>query len=385
MKQRNVLLISVMLVLAGKICAAEVTRIPFVIDESGNMLVHAVVGNTLGYFIFDTGAEIGIHITERIPEVCQHDRTATVQLLGHTYTADVYSIIGGLYLFPGELDYPVPLMYIPDYLHEYFKPGIKGIIGSSIFSPFAMEISFSENEIILHTDGIPEGYDSFTELVVSSGNPYVPISVDGKTVYALIDTGYSGKLSLPSDIDVKREVKIGTQNTAQDYSLVQPEYVSVFSAVSKNPIVPKQKRAQRINLNGMINPIREPALIGTGLLRFYDIIIDLQNGRFYYRKRQDAPDAAKTFSQTVRTSGIISARFENDLISIDEVAQNSPAWNEGIRPAMTITAVNGKSVSEYYSDILNIILAPLTKTSVTMQTGSAEKNIVLETVSFFAE
>ena len=335
--------------------ASEVIEIPFYYDnEKKQMFVYAEIAGKKGYFLFDTGAFSSV-IFDKKENYHNFNIVAenyNIKIEGMQHSASVYSI-DNVVLAGNTLT-----------IHSYFMvsdiPNMKkkyiGLIGMNVFKDKMFEISMSDSVIRIH-DKKPDEYRDFLPIQNYSSvelKVFVPITIDGKTYNAFVDTGasYGENLVLsPSthDIEKSKHFKIKAVSKSDSF-IVETESAEVMGVQFKNEAFVTHS----IGLFGDI--------IGMKFLSLFDMLFDLRDEKkavFYYKPRYPR----EYFNFFIGRSGLEHIGiyhidlFDHKSLMVSSLIEDSPAWQAGLRAGTLITHLNAKRVSEYSIEGIKILIA----------------------------
>ena len=335
--------------------ASEVIEIPFYYDsEKKEMFVYAEIAGKKGYFLFDTGAFSSL-IFDKKENYHNFNIVAenyNIKIEGMQHSASVYSI-DNVVLAGNTLN-------INSYFMVSDNPNMRkkyiGLIGMNVFKDKMFEISMTDSVIRIH-DKKPDAYKDFLPIQNYSSvelKVFVPITIDGKTYNAFVDTGanYGENILLSPDVHDSKKSKHFKINTLSksDSFIVEAESAEVMGVQFKNG----DFITHSIGLSENI--------IGMKFLSLFDMLFDLRDEKkavFYYKPRY--PNEYFNFfigRSGLKTIGIYHLDlFDHKHLIVTSIIEDSPAWKAGLRAGTLITHLNAKRVSEYSIEGIKILIA----------------------------
>ena len=335
--------------------ASEVIEIPFYYDsEKKEMFVYAEIAGKKGYFLFDTGAFSSL-IFDKKENYHNFNIVAenyNIKIEGMQHSASVYSI-DNVVLAGNTLN-------INSYFMVSDNPNMRkkyiGLIGMNVFKDKMFEISMTDSVIRIHNKK-PDAYKDFLPIQNYSSvelKVFVPITIDGKTYNAFVDTGanYGENILLSPDVHDSKKSKHFKINTLSksDSFIVEAESAEVMGVQFKNG----DFITHSIGLSENI--------IGMKFLSLFDMLFDLRDEKkavFYYKPRY--PHEYFNFfigRSGLKTIGIYHLDlFDHKHLIVTSIIEDSPAWKAGLRAGTLITHLNAKRVSEYSIEGIKILIA----------------------------
>lgn len=264
---------------------------------------------------------------------------------------------------------------------------INGLIGVDFFRDYAIEINYSNKRITFYEPTLFDTPKGFTVLPISVEGQklfvdLVASNADGshQTVKMLIDTGaelnaWFQTLTTQS-VHIPQKWIEGTigegLNGIISGKFGQIPEICFGEHCIINPIVSFPDSA---SINGIIGNSKRDGTIGSQLLSRFNIIIDYQNKRFFFKPNENF---RKPFSYNV--AGIELVQYSNVLpiFEVLTVWSHSPAERAGIKSGDILTEINGqKTVLMTISEIRKILETP-SKRTLDLRLMRENKEIVLE-------
>jgi hypothetical protein len=361
----------------------EIIEIPFVLRNGGifvkgveRIVFDAIINNkTKGYFSFDTAGSISavpfrslfgfrkIQINgPKLEKIYMIDRLTLggVNINTRSYTT-----------------------WIKEGHRAFANEDLNGLLGLYIFAGYWCEISFTKQKILLHRQK-PDYFSQSVPAKLISGNPAVPVMVDGQKVFCLIDTGAPGTLYLPESIvELKKTDEYTTvvsagrpwDNEVKNYHLVKTHEITVFDQTFTDTYVTTNSYTAEYSKNPEYNRI---GIVGLTFLKNYDLLFDLTGfnpedislGVFglskiwerdttdVYIKPRISPEARKygmdsPFSpKDIPAMGILKAtRINGNAIQVTALLEGSSAQTVfGLKLWTVITKLNGRILEELVSE-----------------------------------
>ena len=357
--------------------ASEVIEIPFYYDnEKKQMFVYAEIAGKKGYFLFDTGAFSSVIFDkkENYHNFKILAENYNINVAGMQHSASVY-FIDNVVLAGNTLT-----------IHSYFMvsdiPNMKkkyiGLIGMNVFKDKMFEISMSDSVIRIH-DKKPDEYRDFLPIQNYSSvelKVFIPITIDGKTYNALVDTGSSygeNILLSPSthDIEKSKHFKIKAVSES-DRFIVETKSAEVMGVQFKN-------EAFITYFAGFAEDV-----IGMKFLSLFDMLFDLRDEKkavFYYKPRYPR----EYFNFFIGKSGLEHIGIHHiDLVDhkslmVSSLIEDTPAWQAGLRAGMLITHLNAKGVAEYSIEGIKTLIGGSSQLEITyIDENGKEKTVMVK-------
>lgn len=253
--------------------------IPFEV-VNGLIIVEAEINNTIGNYIFDTGAE----------ELVLNRQSTAGEILFSSINGDIATEAVDIDLLKiGSLTHNNLKAFATDLgsMESYLNMSLQGVIGCNLFIPRKIKIDFTTSEITLTNDDIiteNKGYESFTMV---DGVPICPLEIGGNKYFFGFDTGATMHVldknvvddldSHISDTGLDTYVTTGTgEKTINKIVAIDQLSLGTESFESSHFLV---QNLEAFN-QSMDQPI-SGVLSLTALVR-NDIVIDLQKQRIYF-------------------------------------------------------------------------------------------------------
>jgi len=330
--------------------------IPLALEE-GNLVVEATIAGISGRFIFDTAKDISY-----VPEARTGFTLSRTKIFdGTNYVRTGKYRMGNVDFADGSVNTGARLV----------KKGIKGgmplayegILGRDIFAGYLVELSFSENRIVLHAQ-IPDRFARAPVLPAIQGRESATVfavKIDGEEFPMTVSTGLASALLFPESIArnpaTGNSRRIASNGRDGDFYLVRTNSVSVKDLEFNGRLVMSNSRA------GTGDPSNAAVgQMGTGFMRHYDFLLDQRaagspEGIRYIpiTKPEERDYGFYSPLDAVPEFGIIATGCSCGCLmdygccgadmEIRSVLIDSEAYALGLRPGMTVLSLDGKPVS----------------------------------------
>ena len=334
--------------------------IPFHYNEHGQIILEATINGYKENFIFDKGSMNSFSqidgaglaslnnctcISCNVSICCCNPFGTTIYLLDKIQFGDTIVNANSLLI---------------DSKRRQILRSNSRILGFGIFEGFWMELSFSRNEIILHTQ-IPEHFANaaHSPLVmpdISNSRLYLAVYVDGNEWFMALDTALPFAFYFPYDIisSVEPHNIIGqvlSNGEIKNYNLIRANSITILDNIFYNKFIfNKSYTASRANWKSFTNI----GLIGMEYLRNYDLLLDLRDinnhittGMYYIPIIPPIDrDYGYTLISEVPKTGIISYHHYGWCIMISDILSDNIL---GLHPGSVITRIGERKII----DIIN--------------------------------
>jgi len=274
-----------------------------------------------------------------------------------------------------------------------------GIIGVNVLAKAGLEIDYTARTISIGADH-PDPAEASTMLPFTMdgkrGRAFLKLSMaTGDTIPLLLDTGYSGRLSL--SLGYPRRFLARLPDSAIRRYWTGPP----VGTLNIEPIVPKEAWAIRLDscaighlrLEGLSSAMDsaigtgDRGLLGNGVLDRYDVTIDWAHGLLHL-----VPVSGRHLPSNFDIVGLTYLPHGSRLV-VHTVYEGSAAKVEGIAPGDEIVAVNGSSIPEMSRDGLcrlwldesHAATAAAESLVVTVRHGGQDRTHVLSRFPVFSE
>lgn len=312
-------------------------------DES--ILVSAKINNKPVRFIFDTGCKfpvvlfpaaakkLGLKFT---PPDYQHDKMP----VGTTELCDLDFSNTHVRTSVGILDSP-----------DYYKWNADGIIGWPAFSQNIFCLDAAKREIILLTN-VPAESLTWTKLRIKTDPLFILEIPDARsTKFVSVDTGKDRGIVLNPKKWQEWKAAHANQPTTLDASympvagLVVKEE-SFARQISLGPLEMTDVPIMESNQHEMAVGSQFEATLGVAALERLDIIIDGKDGFAYLRPKKTPPLPY----EHNRLGAVFVPRDLQGDDAIAHVAENSPAFDAGIRSGDVLLKIGELDVTKWRTD-----------------------------------
>ena len=372
--------------------------IPFVV-ENGLIVLDAVFDGITGRFFWDTGANFST-----VPGA-----NSRSERWYHNTVVDGERMLEPFYQINcirfGDVDVRARSWYINiknDFSGRVAElRGLDGMLGNSIFEGFWVELSFSRNEIVLHRE-MPAHFANANHVPLKSmleisgerdDKFYLPIDIDGKEFFMLIDTGAYSAFASPNDIvnykspdDIRR---ITSNAEPLDYYLVRTNSITVLDRTYLDKFVMTNSwgTTRTESITG-VRGFTDIGIIDTDFMRHYDFLMDYRDlfngiteGMFFIpiTPPEERDYGYFSFLTEVPELGILTVWSTYRGLVITSILSDSPAYTVlGLRPGSIIAKINGESVHNFSrAELLDLLFThKITNLSVFNAEGSLELILV---------
>ncbi|MEO9803347.1 MAG: aspartyl protease family protein [Reichenbachiella sp.] len=345
--------------------------IPF--ERYNNLMVIPVTINhslTLK-FIFDTGVQYPILTEKMFGDYLglNYTRNITIQGPGKADSIKAKVAQRVTLSLPGGIESGVNqalLVLEKDYLKLRNNLGtdVFGVLGYDIFSRFIVEINYDENHIILHEPRKFRAKRSYKKIPMKVVNtkPYVELKImknenEGRKMHLMVDTGASHAVLLdnPEDDSLIPEQNItsvigrGLGGNIHGYlgrmSSIKMGKFEFDGPIASFPIEGDYGAAiKRGSRNGTI---------GGELLSRFNVAFDYFGGYLYLRKSKSFHNG---FEHDMSGMNIAADGSDLENLKVNNIRQDSPAYNAGLREGDLIESINGYSLESLnFSDFTSLL------------------------------
>jgi hypothetical protein len=326
----------------------EKLELPFEYQQDFILVEMSLHGKIPMKFIFDTGAENTVIFDQMYLDIFSVEYDMKIPIIGSNLSTQSYAFVARDIPFEinRKLRTQLDVLVLENYggqLKELLGTQVNGILGSSFFRHFIVEIDYRRKKIILSKDREDLrrkvlDYESLP-LQIINAKPYVLASISmaeitEKELLLLIDTGAGIHLLVHSNTDPSLRLPdqvlpgylgvgigglisgyIGRSNS---FELGENTYIDML--VNFQNIDSALLDQERIIRNG---------IIGNPFLNRYCIIIDYSNEQLYLKARKKHLRPFK-FDRSGLT--LIASGPELNQYYIQSVRENSPAEAAGAQP-----------------------------------------------------
>jgi predicted aspartyl protease len=305
------------------------------VEVNGHMLNFLLdTGSERSVIDSATAASLGLKGTGDLP-IWKNFRTLVVGLVQHTT----------LRVGKSDFEHRDFAMVNLESLSRAIGTRVDGVLGMDVLELFVFRLSYS-NEIL--TLNPPESGVQGTQLGLhrSGDQLFVSTGLISESVDLLLDTGTNStnlswttwqrlwKTWTPSSV-VEGIARAG--NPTSSAFLVCLPSVRLGDVKIRNQVV----RVQRTSDAGAFSSEDFGGILGSDVLRHFEITFDLKHDRVFLRKDENfQPDPYK-----YTTVGIQFGKDENGAYRVMSVWKDSPAMNAGIQFGDRINAINGQRSS----------------------------------------
>jgi hypothetical protein len=258
---------------------------------------------------------------------------------------------------------------------------VDGIIGRTLFNCI-LEIDYDKGHINLYDPNLEISKDLGTEFNLSFtyGVPVVEgevlIDKESIPVKLIVDTGaglpfflftYSNtKIRIPGNcISAKNEGLSGIMS----YKLGRVKYFKIGEFVFDNPLTAFLEE----NSMGTASVLGQNGFVGHQTLQKFNVVFDYSGNKMFLR-----PNNQYLREFEFNMAGLVLKTRPDGKIIVFDVVENSPAWQENIKPGDLITAIKDEDVSRLsFTEIYKLFSQEGEKTKLTLQRKSKQFDCLL--------
>lgn len=307
--------------------ASDEVRVPVLFDEAVPLVDVRIDGRGPFLFKLDTGSGpcvVSDRLAERLDLPLRGVRGSLTGANGETRQIDRLAEIGMLSLGDAAVLHGVRAFVLPAQdldVHDVHRP-VEGILGYAMFAQCTLIIDYRGSALELSTTPLPAADgDEVLVMTVRSKTPRVTLSVAGRPIDVLIDTGNDQGLIL-------------TETDGADLPYVEPPSIGpLLSTVSGLVRVRLARLDGDLAIGG--HRVQRPvvslmqcngAMLGAELLRHFRLSLDARGGRVRFERAQRRPMTVD--SRFTDGLGLRRAPSGWDVV---DVIPGSPAEREGVR------------------------------------------------------
>lgn len=345
--------------------------IPF--ERYNNLMVIPVTINhslTLK-FIFDTGVQYPILTEKMFGDYLglNYTRNITIQGPGEADSIKAKVAQRVTLTLPGGIESGINqslLVLEHDYLNLRNNLGtdVFGVLGYDIFSRFVVEINYDDNYIVLHEPRKFRARSSYRKipLKVVNTKPYVELKImktekEGRKMHLMVDTGASHAVlldnpeddSLIPDQNITSVIGRGLGGDINGY-LGRMASIKMGKFEFEGPIASFPIEG---DYGAGIKRGSRNGTIGGELLSRFNVAFDYLGGYLYLRKGKAFHNG---FEHDMSGMNITATGPKLDQLKINNVREDSPAYNAGLRAGDYIESINGYSLNSLkFSDFTSLL------------------------------
>lgn len=210
---------------------------------------------------------------------------------------------------------------------------IDGILGHSAFTGVLLTLDYPRGEVRVEAGELPEPDGETVWPTHGSDRPYLPLDLGERTVQVLVDSGYSGGLTLRADDPVDWAAPPRSTGAVVRYSSV---------ALTRAGRTSESWRLGPASIEGPVVRVAEHSrLIGSEVLRHFAWTFDQRHRRV----RIAAAGGGPVRLPAERGSGLALAP-RGDEFEVLALLPGTPAEASGVRVGDRLLAVDGVPVAE---------------------------------------
>jgi hypothetical protein len=217
---------------------------------------------------------------------------------------------------------------------------IRGLLGSAAFTGAAIWLDFSHHSLKLAKNVSPRGMNSLDLLLGPDGvSPYIAVNIEGVRVLFCLDLGFNGTVGLSRQTCAKFAAK-GIFKEFRDRD--EESFTMAGKMKNRSGIFLKGELLGKRLYDVSISNKGDFNMIGMEFLVNYDVIIDLEKGKFYYQPRHA--------ERAVNVYGMLGAIIfcENGVGVVYQVRPGAgPASDAGLRAGDRVTKLGKLSQGQF--------------------------------------
>lgn len=333
--------------ITGLFESSSAIRIPFSIKQDFIIVEANIEGLIPMNFIFDTGAENTIIFEKLYTDILGAEYDMRLPIVGSNLKSGDYALVTRNLKFEldNEREFKLDVLVLEEYnqrLKEFLGAEVHGILGSSFFKKYIVEIDYRKQYITLHAPSEFK-YSSvrkFTpiDIEVRKGKPYLHTSVlfnprDTTDITLLMDTGAginllihsntSESLKIP-DSTISGELGVGVGGVLKGHIGRVHEFQ--FGPISYPGMITSFQDLDSVMIDSI--DFYRNGIIGNSLLSRFHIVIDYPSEKLYIQEERGYRDAFK-YDRSGLT--VIATGPDLNQYMIQSVLPGSPADNAGLK------------------------------------------------------
>ncbi|MBK6619714.1 MAG: aspartyl protease family protein [Saprospirales bacterium] len=322
-------------------------------------------------FIFDTGAETTLLTSLEIANLLDLTYEREIQIVGADLEAELSAfLVRNIHIQLGDvaLPYQSILVLEEDVFHfnEYTGTQVHGILGSSTFRQFIVEIDYEDRLIRLYrpSDFRAPRNSERLDLEIHRSKPYLsttvkPANGDEVSIKLLVDSGASlamvihpetnPNLSIPEKV-VPGNIGMGLGGNLQGVLGIMP---TIHLGKTQLHDVPVHFQEIRSMVDSVFLNNRN-GILGNKVLERYTATFDYYRGVLYLQ-----PNRLYKKEFPIDKSGmlVIASGPELKTFMVHAVLKESPAAKAGVRPGDIIVSINYSSFRFFDLDAIYRVLS----------------------------
>jgi hypothetical protein len=224
------------------------------------------------------------------------------------------------------------------------EPPVAGMLGLAVFRDCVLTIDGPGRRLVLEKGSLPDadGRDILPLRSIDGGPPRIPIVLDGRRIWAQLDTGFTGTIELTgqqarrtkyaSDI-LPAGITTGLFGTARAHVAQLAEDVWIGRHMIPQPVVSTSSR--HAGGDGIVN-------LGWGLLRNFTVSIDQHKRVVRLSRASTQPLQLPGYA----SFGFDTARDDHGRLHVVDVYPGSDAERAGIKIGDELISINGVPTAE---------------------------------------
>lgn len=369
----------------------EVVEIPFQYQQGFILVDLKLDGKIPMRFIWDTGAENTILFERLYSDLIGATYDMRIPIVGSSFDGDRFALVSrDVRLDIADLpSVALDILVLEEYepkLREYLGTEVHGIIGSSFFKNYILEIDYKRERIYLHkyqnfSMANVKGFREY-EMKVLKGKPYLHTTIsfneqDSMSVNLLMDTGAGTNLLIHTNTDslihlpdstIRGELGVGVSGILKGY--VGRIYTFQLGSITYRDMITSFQDVDTSLLN-RIDVFRN-GIIGNDLLSRFRIIWDYPREKLYLKPERKAGEAF-IFDRSGIT--LIAVGPQLNQYEIQRVWPGSPADEAGLMAGDQLLSLQCWPMDFYTLKSINRLLKkrPGKKIGMRIRRGSERK------------
>ena len=219
----------------------------------------------------------------------------------------------------------------------------RGIVGFGLFTDSLLTLDYPGKQVQIELGELPDANGTtIVEFERDRGIPMVPISIDGKSHLAHIDSGSMAALMLPMSMADSLPLQdkptlVGQGRTvANDFEIYEATLESSIKFGGTN--ISKPRVMFNTKFDNMVN-------VGSGILSHYRMTFDQQHDRVRFELGREFDEDSAVGVKKGRSYGLMMNPRAEPL-TILNLVENGVAEQAGLQPGDVILSINGTPASE---------------------------------------
>lgn len=374
----------IFILLSGISAFAQITKIPFEM-YGDHMIIKVSIDDSKPLdFIFDTGSGLTVMDIDVAHEMkltgksqVNQDSHTAMELIKHNKIA-----VNGFLMEQNIKIYATDL----DRLEISLGRNLDGILGYDLMHHHTLYIDYDNLEMSIFEHGQGPTTGDMIPFYLNTGIPTIGASVILNNDEPLegtffIMSGAATTLDFNSPFAAKHNI---IDKTGKHFSYLVKD-------ISKNETEHYEGHIQQLKFGkeiienlpvgisqaktGIQSHSDVSGIIGSGILRMFNVTIDVPGKRFFF-----TPNSAYGKSIKINSSGIdIQLSGDKSKVLIHKVFDDSPAKEAGIKENDELISINGKTMNQInFPEIKELLKDAGSEVTLVVKSGNKEKTITLK-------